>query len=179
MHWSLDLVSDHTGGVEDGALKEGRECRGDPVVVGLKEDRKFGDVLSARIGRDEEGPKFSGQESGALGALADHVDDLVSGERTGPAKEGFLRGVVFPWKEPESPVLLVNPVTRESSRRFLDVLLGVMPFSQGKELHHLARKVLVRMLPSALLKIEPANHRRITGDLLQDRGKVTEGVPSK
>ena len=163
--------------MEGGALKQGRERGGDPVTVGLKEDRQVGDILSGRIVRDEEGPEFPGQESGALGAFADHVDNLIPGERPGPAKEGFLRGIEFPRNETEGPAFLINPVTRESPRRLLDVLFGVMPLPQGKEFHHLAGKVLVRMLPSALLKIEPANHRRISGDLLQDRGEVAQCVP--
>jgi hypothetical protein len=64
----------------------------------------------------------------------------------------------------------------EGARRLLDVLLAVIAFAEGEQLHHLAREVLVRAAAPAGRRIEVDHHRRILAHGMQQLVEATQRV---
>ena len=173
---ALDLVMHHLGGVELPASHDLPERRPDVVAVPKKKVRHLGDGLLGGILRDEEGPEFASDITGALGHRHNHVDDVIPRKHPRLAKEGLHPRVVILALQPEHPVP-VGAVAREGPGSLLDVLLAVVPLPKGKKLHHLAGEVLVGMTFATLVEIKPFDHGGIPRDLLEHGGKLSEGVP--
>ena len=53
-----------------------------------------------------------------------------------------------------------------------DVCFAVVAFAQHKELHQLARKVLVRPFLGVVVIVQVVEHGRITDQLLKDQAEV-------
>ena len=69
--------------------------------------------------------------------------------------------------------------TGEAARQFLHVLLGIVAFAETKQLHQLAGVVLVRMGFAIGRRIEINEHRRIAGNLLDQRPKIAQRVSAE
>ena len=95
----------------------------------------------------EETPDFLGDELGALGLVANHVQHLFAGEIAGLAEDRLRAVVVIVGMIFVMQLVLGKPPAGVGLRRLLDVLLGVMAFAEREEFHHFAREVLVRAAP--------------------------------
>jgi hypothetical protein len=87
--------------------------------------------------------------------------------------------VVQPRPEKIVAGIEVDAPAGEGARRLLDVLLAVLAFAQGEELHQLAREVLVRLAAAIGRRVEVDDHRRILRYRVQQRAEVAERVPAQ
>jgi hypothetical protein len=126
------------------------------------DDRLRGLVL------DEEAPEFFGDELGALGFGADHVQHVFAGKIAGLAEDRLGAVVVI-----AGVIFVMEPVLREAPagvglRRLLDVLLGVMALAEGEEFHHFAGEVLVGLVLVAARAVEVIEHGRVLGTAMSN-----------
>ena len=137
---------DDLGRIEISTREDCLECRTDVVAVGKKEVCDLRDDLFAWIHCDKEGPELSANEAGALRLGHDCVNDIVSIKRPCLSKEGLCRRIKIPYPKDELPRLEIDSIPREGASCYLDVSFTVMPLTQRKELHHLTREVLIRVV---------------------------------
>src|ERR1700681_1692859 len=93
----------------------------------------------------------------------DDGDDVVAVPRPGPPEERLDPRIVQLVAIDKGAILVERP-TGEGTRRVLDVGFGVVAEPERKELHDLAREILVRMRGDVVPVVEPDEHRRIFRD---------------
>ena len=91
------------------------------------------------------------------GSLEGEVDDIVTGPGTGFAKDSFWAGVVN-FVVVGKFGTFFNAVTGECAGGFLDVVLGIIPFTEDKELEEFTGKIFVGFARRALIEVKVANH---------------------
>ncbi len=82
--------------------------------------------------------------------------------------------VVLTSAEHEFTGLRIDAPAGKGARRLFDVLLGVVPFPQREELHHLAREVLVRLCLAIGGAVEIDDHRRVSRDCVEQRPEAAQ-----
>jgi hypothetical protein len=109
-------------------------------------------------------PEPGGDEARGLGLSDDHLQHVLAFIIASFAENGLFTLIVQVGAIGEPLPRLVQRPTGQRAGGFGNVLLRVVPFSQGKEFHHFAREVLVRMLLAALGLVQINEHGRVFAD---------------
>ena len=122
------------------------------MVVALEFMGERSDDRLGRLILREIAPEFGANELGAVGPGADHPQDVLAGKVAGLAEESLGAVVVILRVVLEVDAVLVQAPAGVGFGGLLDVLLGVVAFAEGEELHHLAREIFVRVILVALAR---------------------------
>ncbi len=177
LHGAFHLIANHRIRIELFAL-EHRAQQGLELAVGPAEG--FSQARHQFVGRifaGKKSPKLGRDEAGCLRLSCDLVEHIHPSQRAGFA-QNRLEALVM--DERAIVALLAEAITNQAGECagcFRDVSFGIMAFSQGEKLHHLARVILIRMLLAALRLIEPDQHGRIAGDGREHLPPTPRGQP--
>ena len=122
-------------------------------------------------------PQFGNDELGRSRLCQQDVEHCIAVKIAAAAEHGFDTIVMLHAADQEGrAVFPVHTPAGEGARGFLDVALAVMPFTQGEQLHHLTRKIFIRLTLAAGGCIEVNQHRRVFGGGMQQRAEVAQRV---
>ena len=134
------------------------------------------DLRRLRGGRDELAPELCRHEIGRPGLRKQDLQDRVSVEISGLPEHGLRAVVVRAGPIAEFPAPGIDAPAGEGTRRFLHVLLAILPLAQREELHQLAREILVGTAFPVGRAVEIDHHRRIARHGTQKLAKVAQRV---
>ena len=108
--------------------------------------------------------KFEGNEARACLLCEAKINYITPIQIGGFSKKRFIRKIMLTLIKPK--LVFTHMPTGEGTRRLLDILLGIIAFTQAEEFHHFARKVFIRVTFAVGITIEPNKHSHILGHLL-------------
>ncbi len=113
----------------------------------------------------------------AVAGCASRMSSTASPSKLPDAPEHRLVAVVVnAGPEQVFAGIAIEAPAGERTRRFLDVLLGVVALAEREELHDLAREILVRLALAVLRAVEVDEHRRVLRRRVQQRAEVAQRI---
>ena len=104
------------------------------------------------------------------------INDLAAIKIARLAEQRLGAVVMLARVEPE--LVLAHMPAGEGARRLLDVILGIVSLTEAEKLHHLARKILVRMALAIRVAIQPDKHRHVPGHPVEQLAKTAQCLTS-
>ena len=154
------------------------DSRGNVISTAAKALRNAVDLRAVGHRRDEFFPELADDEAGGFGLLEQNIQCRIAVKIAAATQYGFVAVIMESGPKLEAEIVTLDAPAGEGARRFPDVLFGVESalagLAQGKQLHHLARKILVGRFLAAVGAVQVHQHGRVFGHRMKKVTKIAK-----